>query len=62
MPQTAAMRNAYKGEKSQDQKSREMTLKIQHGNRAVIVVSGFYFTKTAERDSDPYTAKDWQVA
>jgi len=34
-----------------------MTLKIQHGNGAAIVVSGFFFTKTAERDSDPYTAK-----
>lgn len=56
------MRNAHKGEKFQDQKSREMTLKIQHGNRAAIVVSGFYFTETAERDSDPYTAKGWQVA
>jgi len=58
-----AMRNARKGDKSQDLKSQEqMTLKIQHGNGAAIVVSGFFFTKTAERDSDPYTAKGWQVA
>jgi hypothetical protein len=51
------MRNACKGDKPQDQKSRGMTLKIQHGNGAAVVVSGFFFTKTAERDSDPYTAK-----
>ncbi len=34
-----------------------MTLKIRHGNGAAIVVSGFFFTKTAERDRDPYKAK-----
>jgi len=43
-------------------KSRKMTLNIQHGNGAAIVVSGFFFTKTAERDRNPYTAKGWQVA
>ena len=30
---------------------------IPFGNGAAVVVSGFFFTKTAERDSDPYTAK-----
>jgi len=33
-----AMRNACKGDKSQVQKTREMTLKIQHGNGAAVVV------------------------
>jgi len=33
-----------------------MTLNIQHGNGVLVVVSGL--KKTAERDNDPYTAKE----
>ena len=34
----AAMRNARKGDKFQGEEPRKMTLKIQHGNRATVVV------------------------
>ena len=38
-----------KGEKSQVKKAREMTLNIQHGNGAVVVVRGPWIDKDSRK-------------